>query len=265
MAKAQTLKRRGMGKTARVDTWWLQPLAVFLGLSAFIVYSTWAAFQNANYQWGNYLSPMYSPLIFGEGHHSIFGPQPGWWPTWLPFSPAFLILPFPAGFRFTCYYYRGAYYKAFWADPPACAVGEPRKGYTGEHGMPLIVQNIHRYFLYFALLILVFLWYDAIQSFIFIGEDGSRSFGIGIGTLVLTANATLLSFYTLGCHSLRHLVAGRKDCVSKGKLSFACYNCVTGFNKKHMMWAWFSLVMVGFTDFYVRMLASGNWTDFRFL
>ena len=62
-----------------------------------------------------------------------------------PFSPALLILPFPGSFRFTCYYYRGAYYKAFWADPPSCSVGEPRKSYLGENSFPLILQNIHRY------------------------------------------------------------------------------------------------------------------------
>jgi hypothetical protein len=40
--------------------------------------------------------------------------------------------------------------QTFWADPPACAVGEPRKKYLGEHSFPLIMQNIHRYFLYLA-------------------------------------------------------------------------------------------------------------------
>ena len=49
-------------------------------------------------------------------------------------------------FRLTCYYYRGAYYKSFWADPPACAVSEPRKIYLGERSFPLIMQNFHRYF-----------------------------------------------------------------------------------------------------------------------
>ena len=76
--------------------------------------------------------------------------KPGWWPAALPFSAALLILWAPGGFRFTCYYYRGAYYKAFWADPPSCAVGEPRKKYLGEQSFPLILQNIHRYFLYLA-------------------------------------------------------------------------------------------------------------------
>jgi hypothetical protein len=67
-----------------------------------------------------------------------------------PFSPAFLIMWIPAGFRFTCYYYRGAYYKAFWLDPVNCAVGEPRKTYLGERYLPLILQNVHRYFFYLA-------------------------------------------------------------------------------------------------------------------
>jgi hypothetical protein len=46
--------------------------------------------------------------------------EAGWWPAALPFSAALLILWAPGGFRFTCYYYRGAYYKAFWQDPTAC-------------------------------------------------------------------------------------------------------------------------------------------------
>ena len=107
----------------RSDAWWLQPLAVFCGLGAFIVYSTWAALQAKHYAFGGYLSPFYSPELFGASPHSWFGPKPGWFPGWLPWSPAFLILWAPGGFRLTCYYYRGAYYKAFWADPPACAVG----------------------------------------------------------------------------------------------------------------------------------------------
>ena len=94
-----TIPVRGFGETSRRDNWWVQPLVVFLGLSAFLVYSTWAAFQGEHYAYGGYLSPMYSPEIFGDSSHSLFGPQPGWWPSWLPFSPAFLILWAPAGFR----------------------------------------------------------------------------------------------------------------------------------------------------------------------
>ena len=150
-----TLPRRSFGETMRADVWWTQPLLVFIGLSIFIVYSTWAAFQGQNYFFGNYISPFYSPEILGDSPHSWFGPKPSWWPAWLIFSPALLVLWAPGGFRVTCYYYRGAYYKSFWADPPACTVGEPRKTYWGERSFPLIMQNVHRYFLYLALLFLL--------------------------------------------------------------------------------------------------------------
>src|ERR1700684_2082162 len=205
------LVRAGFGQTSRDGNWWVQPLAVFLGFSAFIVYSTWAALQGNNFRFGPYISPMYSPEIYGSPT-AWFGGNgaPSWFPTFLPFSAAMLILWAPGGFRFTCYYYRGAYYKAFWADPPSCAVGEPRKSYWGEKSFPLILQNVHRYFLYLALIFLLLLAHDVWQACWFNGH-----FGIGVGTLVLLANVTPLSWYTLGCHSLRHLVGGRIDEMSK--------------------------------------------------
>ena len=51
------------GATLRTDAWWLLPAVVVLVLGAFIVYSTWAAFQNAHYFAAPYLSPFYSPCI----------------------------------------------------------------------------------------------------------------------------------------------------------------------------------------------------------
>jgi len=111
------LSRAGFGQTERTDNWWVQPLVVFLGLSAFIVYSTWAALQGQHFSFGPYLSPFYSPILFGPAHEGWFGPAPRWMPVWV--TGAMLILWAPGGFRVTCYYYRGAYYKAFWADPPA--------------------------------------------------------------------------------------------------------------------------------------------------
>ncbi|HVS65347.1 MAG TPA: succinate dehydrogenase [Thermoanaerobaculia bacterium] len=264
MALEATLKRRSFGETQRPDTWWLQPAVVFAGLSAFVVYSTWAAFQGVHYTFGPYLSPMYSPELFGASDHAWLGPRPGWWPGWLPFSPAFLILWAPGGFRVTCYYYRGAYYKSFWADPPACAVGEPRKGYRGEQKLPLILQNVHRYFLYLALVFIVILAYDAFKGFFFTDPGtGEASFGIGVGSLVLTLNVVLLGGYTFGCHSLRHLVGGFVDQFSKKPMRFQCWRCVSAFNRKHMLWAWLSLVWVAFSDLYVRLCSMGVWTDLR--
>ena len=260
MAKSEELYRKGFGKTSRVDAWWVQGLLTFLTLTLFIVYATWAAFQNAHYTHGNYISPFYSPEIFGASPHALFGPMPTWWPAFLPFSPALLILPFPALFRFTCYYYRGAYYKAFWADPPACAVSEPRKGYTGENGWPLLVQNVHRYFMYAAVVFLFFLGYDAVISYNFDGR-----FGVGLGSLVLTLNWVLLSFYTLSCHSFRHLIGGRKDTMAKHKLTFKCWSCVSGLNQKHMLFAWTSLFGVMIADVYVRLCSMGVINDWRIL
>ncbi len=252
------------GQTARSDFWWLQPTAVLFGLSAFIVYSTWAAFQGEHYHFGPYLSPFYSPELFGESPRSWLGPKPSWWFSWLPWSPAFLVLWAPGGFRLTCYYYRGAYYKAFWGDPPSCTVGEPRTRYRGEHAFPLIMQNVHRYFLYLALLFLVFLSYDVWQALWF--EDaatGNVSLGIGVGTLVLVLNVVLLGGYTLGCHSLRHLVGGRLDLFPTAPVRGAAYRCVGCLNGRHMVWAWVSLVWVGFSDLYIRMCSMGVWTDWR--
>ena len=193
-----TIPVRRFGETSRKDTWWVQPLVVFLGFSTFIVYSTWAAFQGEYYEHLGYLSPMYSPELFGDSPHAWFGPKPGWWPGFLPFSPAFLILWAPGGFRLTCYYYRGAYYKAFWADPPSCAVGEPRNGFRGENSFPLIIQNLHRYFLYLALLFILVLSYDVWVALWFpiAGSEGVE-FGLGVGTLVLALNVVLLGSYTL--------------------------------------------------------------------
>jgi hypothetical protein len=254
------LTRRRFGETMRRDAWWVQPLVVFVVLGAFLVYATWAAFQNAHYTYGPYLSPFYSPLLFGDPPHAWFGRAPGWLAA---ISPALLILPFPGGFRVTCYYYRGAYYKAFWADPISCAVGEPRKRYWGERYLPLVLQNVHRYFLYFALAFLVILAIDAWHAFWFTDAAGGREFGIGVGSLVLTTNVVLLSGYTLGCHSLRHLVGGYLDRLARRPVRRTAYDCVSCLNRGHMNWAWASLVWVAFTDVYVRLCSMGVWHDWR--
>src|SRR5256885_13352369 len=193
-------------------------------------------------------SPFYSPLI-DEHHH--------WWKL----SPALLILAGPLGFRGTCYYYRKAYYRAFFLDPPACAVSEGNRKYRGETAFPFILQNVHRYFLYFAIGFLFFLWKDAIQAFFFDGK-----FGIGVGTLVLLVNIILLTIYTLSCHSLRHLAGGKLDCFSCatfGKPRYSTCGWLSTLNERHMLFAWMSLFSVGLADFYVRLVSSGAIHDVR--
>lgn len=259
----------GLAKTIRKDNWWIGTLLTFLGLSAFGLYSTWAAFQGAHYWHGSYLSPFYSPPLFIDPsvmgaaplHHAWFGLWPEWWPKILPASPALLILIFPLSFRATCYYYRKAYYRSFFASPPGCAVGPlPQKNYQGETFL-LIIQNVHRYTLYFALIFIGVLYYDAFISFF---RDGK--FGIGVGCIVLLINATLLGLYTTGCHSFRHIVGGKLNCFScdkSSKLRHATWKSVSCLNRRHMLFAWCSLFWVGFSDFYVRMVSMGLIHDFN--
>jgi hypothetical protein len=254
------------GRVVRRDAWWTRPAATSLGLATFAVYATWAALQGTHYHFGPYLSPFYSPELFGESPHAWFGARPGWWPAWLHFSPAILILWAPGGFRFTCYYYRGAYYKSFAAHPLTCALRESRHGYRGETRFPLILQNLHRYFLYLALPFIVILAVDAWKAMWFIDPvSGAREFGLGVGSLVLLANAVLLAGYTLGCHSLRHLIGGRLDRLAGKPVRERAYAGVSCLNRRHMKFAWASLFSVGFSDLYVRLCAMGIWSDWRIL
>ena len=248
-----TLPESRLGATLRRDSWWVELVPVWILLGGFGIYATLRAFEGTLYAWGPYLSPFYSPLI-DPNHH------------WLPkiISPALLILGGPLGFRATCYYYRKAYYRAFFLDPPACAVGEPAKrNYKGETAFPFILQNVHRYFFYLAILFLAFLWYDAIVAFDFGGH-----FGIGLGTLIMLVNIVMLTLYTFSCHSLRHLAGGKLDCFSCatfGMPRHSAWSAVTFLNQRHMQLAWTSLITVGFTDFYIRMLAAGWFHDPRIL
>jgi hypothetical protein len=258
-------KNQRFGQTARKDAWWLGPLVVFIILGSFLVYANWAAFQGEYYSYGPYLSPFYSPELFGDSPHAWFGPKPGWWPQWLPFSPALLILWAPGLFRVTCYYYRGAYYKSFFLSPANCSVSESKRKYTGEGSFPLILQNVHRYLMYIALFFLVFLTYDVWNALWFTDSiTGQTQFGLGVGTLVLALNVVLLGGYTFGCHSLRHMVGGIKDRLSGSPFRRKMFQCASCFNRSHMLYAWMSLVWVAFSDIYVRMCAMGVWTDFRF-
>jgi hypothetical protein len=264
-AGTQTAGADGLGVTQRRDAWWVGPLATALGLGGFGIYATLRAIYNAEYQAGHgtdalpqhayLLSPFYSPLIVLP-----------WLPAWI--SPALLILWAPGGFRVTCYYYRKAYYRAFFLDPPACAVGEARgKGYRGETRL-FLFQNLHRYFLYLALIFLVLLAIDVVHSCLWPVAGGGFTFGVSFATLVLAVNVTLLSLYTFSCHSLRHLVGGNVDCfscVALGNVRYRAWTWSSALNKHHMLFAWLSLFSVGFADFYVWMVASGRISDIRLL
>ena len=228
---------------APIVHWWLQPAATVTILSGFVVYATWVALQGHG-SVGSYLSPFYSPPVTIAA---------------IPISPAFWVLWAPAGFRATCYYYRKAYYRSYFADPISCMIPESRRQYTGETAFPFVLNNLHRYLLYAAVVVLVFLWFDTIKAFIFNGR-----FGVHLGSLLFLTNVVLLSGYTLGCHAFRHLVGGNLDCYScarGGRTRFRLWQWVTPLNQQHALWAWGSLFSVAAVDVYLRLLMAGAIVD----
>jgi len=246
----------GLGATRRIDRWWVAPgvqAALFTVCATYLFVSgilfTPIFGDAVPYQVDGYLSPLFSPLF-----------RPDWLPTWL--SPGLFILWVPLGFRATCYYYRKAYYRFYFADPPGCAVGEPpiHRRYKMETALPFILQNLHRFFLYLAFIPLAFLWIDAVLSLQ--GDDGR--WRIGLGVAILGVNAFLLTGYSLSCHSLRHLVGGRLDCFScsrRTQVRYGLWQRLTSLNLHHMAWAWASLITVTLADVYVRLLATGVISD----
>ena len=249
-------------KTLRTDRWWLQPLITFTVLVLFIIYSTIRAFMGAHFFKDPYISPFYSPCLSASGCGAA--PHLSLLPSNAFFTPAIFILIFPLGFRLTCYYYRKAYYRSFWLSPPACAVAEPHKSYSGETRVPLIGNNIHRYFFYAGVVFNVILTYDAVVAFRFATSSGSR-FGIGLGSFVLLANAVLLWLYSLSCHSCRHIMGGRLNHFSKHPVRYRFWTLVSKLNHHHMKFAWISLVGVALTDAYVWAVSSGLFNDPRWI
>jgi hypothetical protein len=240
---------RGFGATNRQDRWWVDPVAGAVALAVFVVYATWAAFVGTDYSFGPYLSPFYSPYLR---------------PAWFPLSASLLVLWVPLGFRLSCYYYRKVYYRSYFLSPPACDVSEPTRTYTGETAFPLkYLPIVHRWFLYVSILVLLWLWVDALRAFDFDGR-----FGIGLGSLVMLANVVLLSAFTFGCHALRSAVGGNVRCFScarGGAVRYGAWRGVTRLTMSHQLWAWLSLYSVGITDLYIRLCALGLIHDARLI
>jgi hypothetical protein len=247
----------GFLNTLRSDAWWLEPALIGVSLAVFLGYLTVSAFLDTwDYEVGPYLSPVFEPNLAGNSDLVFL-------------SPALLILWVPVGFRATCYYYRRAYYRSYFLSPPACAVGDLTRKYSGESRFPLIMQNLHRFFMYGALVFVPILWYGALRSFynteaVIDGEAVETGWGIGLGSLILCLNAFLLMMYTFSCHSFRHLIGGGLDCFSCSKWNVTrkrIWDRVSIWNTHHRAFAWFSLVFIVFTDVYIRLVANGHIND----
>ncbi|GAA0949848.1 hypothetical protein [Nonomuraea longicatena] len=251
---AESPARRGRAqikvRTLRTDRWWLAPLLTFLGLSSFLIYGMWAIFDGSYYYApSEYIAPFSSPCLATscpEGARFL-GLAP--FGDWYTLPPGLLILGLPGGFRLTCYYYRKSYYRSFWLSPPACAVQEPHGKYSGETRLPLIMQNIHRYFFYAAIVIGLVLAYDAVLALVHTPT--------GLGTWILILNAVLINLYTLSCHSCRHITAGRLNHFSRHPVRYKAWTFVSKLNAKHQPLAWASMFSVMGADLYVRLVTKG--------
>lgn len=226
---------------------WLYPTFVVVVLGLFAIYALWVVFFQNKGDYAPYLSPFYSPFI------KVAGIPPAVWVAWAPLA-----------FRLTCYYYRKAYFRAFFWHPRSCAVPEPHRGrYKGETAFPWILNNFHRFAFYATVVQVAFLWFDAIIAFDFGGR-----FGIGFGSVLMLVNVLLLSAYTFGCHAFRHLAGGELNCFSCSQVAKARWRLwkgVTVLNIKHDRWAWASLFSVAATDIYIRLLIAGVLHDPRWI
>jgi len=247
-------------RTLRNDRWWLPPLVTFLVFGGFVLYASWRAFQGAHYYTTPYLSPFYAPCLATSCPTSasdLGQPIGDWWRL----SPALIILIWPLGFRMTCYYYRKAYYRAFWLSPPACSVAEPHGSYSGESRLPLVLQNVHRYFWYVAMLFGVMLTWDTILTF----RNSEGEWGhMGLGSVLYVVNVVYIWLYTLSCHSCRHTVGGRLRHFSRHPVRYRLWTWVSGLNTRHARYAWVSLFSIALVDLYVYLLATGTIEDVRF-
>jgi hypothetical protein len=255
-------------RTLRKDRYWLSPVTTFVFFLAWVVYATVRSLMGSSFwvEKYHYLTPFYSPCVSkacppGAADFGRF--VPAHLPFFIPY--ALISLPFLLGFRLTCYYYRKAYYRAFWLSPQACAVPDKspvRKtpgAYTGERRFPLILQNSHRYFWLIALLISIVNTWDAINSLH--GKDGG--FGIGLGTIIIWVNLVLLWAYTLSCHSCRHVMGGRLKNFSKAPVRYWFWTQISKLNTRHGQFALITLVSLAVTDAYIALLAHGAFSDLR--
>ena len=207
-------------KTLRTDRWWFPPLITFVGLSAWLLYGLVRVYMH---KW--YLRrglPLPDAVLLALHHRPVRAGgralrhascRPGGSSRRRRFTLPFLLL-----FRLTCYYYRKAYYRAFWLSPPACAVPDGHKKYTGETRFPLLGQNLHRYAFYAAVIISLINTYDAIIAF-----HSPEGFGFGLGNVILVGNVVMLWAYTVSCHSCRHIIGGRMKHFSKHPVRYRAW------------------------------------------
>ena len=255
----------GLGRTNRIDNWWSQPLAMGIALTAALIYTFWRLFlydADISYalEGSTVMSPIFSPNVL---EWELFGLNEWKHPEWV--NAAVLVLWIPFGFRGTCYYMRRVYYRTFFASPTACWVDEPdinkAIGYKGEKRL-FIFNNLHRYFLYAAMIILLIKWWDVTHTMHF-DSDAVHGYGVSIGTFVMAIEAFLLTMYVTSCHALRHLAGGMLDRWTTGisRVRGKLFGKISALNRSHGFWFWTSLAFVFLGDLWVLAVAEGHLSD----
>jgi hypothetical protein len=243
----------GRFATLRRDRWWIKPLASAAFLGILTAYAIWAGFQTAHFAYGSYISPLYSPCVAANcGPHANLVLIGSWW-GW---SPALLVMAVPIGVRATCYYYRKLYYRSFWLSPAACTVADAHRSYSGESRLPLVLQNVHRYFWALSVFVAFMLTFDTVNAF---RQPGG--IGIGVGTALIAVNALAFWLYLLSCHACRHLCGGGLRSLSQKPLRRRLWAIVSRSNGRHGLFALISLPLVMMTDGYIRLVSAGIISD----
>ena len=190
-------------------------------------------------RYGPYLSPFYSPELFGGSPHAWFGPKPGWWPAWLPFSPALLILPFPGLFRLHLLLLSGRVLQGVLGRSAGLRGRRAAEDLLGRGVVSADPAEHPPLFPVRRAAVPPRAAARRVEGALVHGRrrDG-RSFGIGVGTLVLATNVVLLGGYTLGCHSMRHVIGGYLDRLARRPVRRLAYDCSSCLNRSHMRWAW---------------------------
>lgn len=182
------------------------------------------------------------------------------------YSPTVLILPLIALFRLSCYAFRKGYYRHVFSHPQACLnterVDKEGRNYTGETGF-FSLENFHRYFLYLAIIVLPFFYYDIYYSMFY--QGGFLVFRVG--TIIMVTEVIFVTLWTFSCHAFRHLIGGYKDCYSctaMGKGQKSVFNGQSILNRYHEVFAYTSLLLVATVDIFIRALVLGWPIDFTF-
>ena len=134
-------------------------------------------------------------------------------------------------------------------------------GYQGERRM-FLFNNLHRYFLYAAMIIILIKWWDVTHTMHF-HSSAHNGYGVSIGTFVMGIEAFLLTMYVTSCHALRHLAGGMlaRWTTSISRVRGVLFGKISIANRSHGFWFWTSLTFVFLGDIWVLLVAEGRLND----